>query len=427
VPGEGIEPSRAEAHGFLRPARLPIPPSRRGVPRLPARKARTVRVRSPLTRHARSFALLASFAALTASCTAISSAHSRPVVKIAFFQDLSFDDSLELVSPSFLAIHAAVAGHEVGLASTIRVDQFDTQGDAATALGFADKVAADPGYVAVVVAPFWAEPPAVANAFDAAGLPVISLSPIDLGSGVAATSRRFVPEQTTQVLAFVAAMRSLEGVGGPYCLSGDGSPYSQTLEQASSTGFDGSSVQRLEVPVGDVSALRRAVSEVRASGCGVVGWTGFTAGAIALRDALFADGLGEIPIVGVDAMKTRSYLLNAEAADGTLVTCACADVTTSPSFGTQQMVHDYQEATGLEPGVYAAEAWDAAAVLIAAVRAGAVGRPAMDASIAGLEAYEGVAGEYRFDRSGSLVAPASAPVYRAVGLRWIEIQIALSE
>ena len=28
VPGEGVEPSRAEAHRFLRPARLPVPPSR---------------------------------------------------------------------------------------------------------------------------------------------------------------------------------------------------------------------------------------------------------------------------------------------------------------------------------------------------------------------------------------------------------------
>ncbi len=28
VPGEGVEPSRAEAHGLLRPARLPVPPSR---------------------------------------------------------------------------------------------------------------------------------------------------------------------------------------------------------------------------------------------------------------------------------------------------------------------------------------------------------------------------------------------------------------
>ena len=37
VPGEGIEPSRAEAHGFLRPARLPIPPSRRRVLSLAAR------------------------------------------------------------------------------------------------------------------------------------------------------------------------------------------------------------------------------------------------------------------------------------------------------------------------------------------------------------------------------------------------------
>jgi branched-chain amino acid transport system substrate-binding protein len=351
----------------------------------------------------------------------------RPVVKIAFFEDLSVDDSLELVSPSFLAMQAAVADHQVGLASTIRIDQFDTRGDAARALTFADKVAADPGYVAVVVAPFWAEPPAAAAAFDEAGLPVISLSPSDIGSGAAATRRRFVPDQASQVRAFVAAVRSLGGVGGPYCLGGDGSPYSQTLQQSSSTRFDGSTVQRLEVPVGDVSGLLRAVSEVRDSGCGVVGWTGFTTGAIELRDALSAGGLGAIPIVGVDAMKTRSYLLNAEAPDGTLVTCACADVTTSARFEAQQLVHDYQAATGLEPGIYAAEAWDAAAVLIAAVRAGAVGRAAMDASVADLETYEGVAAAYRFDRDGSLAAPADAPTYRAVGLRWIQVPVALSE
>jgi len=66
---------------------------------------------------------------LTASCTAISSAHSRRVVKIAFFQDLSVGDPLELVSPSFLAMQAAVEDHGTGLGSAIRIDQFDTRGN----------------------------------------------------------------------------------------------------------------------------------------------------------------------------------------------------------------------------------------------------------------------------------------------------------
>ncbi|MDP9329635.1 MAG: ABC transporter substrate-binding protein [Actinomycetota bacterium] len=362
--------------------------------------------------------MLGCIAALTASCTAISSAHARPIVKIAFFEDLSVGDPLELVSPSFLAMQAAVDDQETGL-PTIRIDQFDTRGDAGTALTFANEVATDQGYVAVVVAPFWAEPSAVASLFDDAGLPVISLSPTDVAADPAAIRRRFVPEETAQVSSFAAAVQSV-GVDGPYCLGGDASSHSLALEQASSTRLGGSTVRRLALPVGDANELERAVSEVRSSRCRVVGWTGFTAGAIGLRDALSAAGLGAVPIVGGDAMKTRSYLLNAQDTDGTLVTCACADVTTSVGFAAQQLVHDYQAATGLEPGVYAAEAWDAASVLIAAVRAGVAGRSEMGASIARLETYDGVAGAYRFDPIGSLTAPAGAPLYRAVGLRWIE-------
>jgi branched-chain amino acid transport system substrate-binding protein len=341
-------------------------------------------------------------------------------VKIAFFQDLSVGDPLELVSPSFLAMQAAVDDQGIGLTPTIRIDQFDTRGDAGTALTFANEVAADQGYVAVVIAPFWAEPSEVARVFDDAGLPVISLSPTDVGANPAAIRRRFVPEETAQVASFAAAVQSVGGVDGPYCLGGDASSHSLALEQASSTRLGGSTVQRLALPVGDADELERAVTEVRSSGCRVVGWTGFTAGAIGLRDALSAAGLGAVPIVGGDAMKTRSYLLNAQDTDGTLVTCACADVTTSVGFAAQQLVHDYQAATGLEPGVYAAEAWDAASVLIAAVRAGVAGRSEMGASIARLEAYVGVAGAYRFDPIGSLTAPGGAPLYRAVGLRWIE-------
>jgi hypothetical protein len=175
---------------------------------------------------------------------------------------------------------------------------------------------------------------------------------------------------------------------------------------------------RFVAPPLDPGSLGQAVSSIRAAHCRVVGWTGFPDGARSLRDALSSGGLVGVSIAGADAMKVRSYLGRAAGAEGTIVTCPCADVTTSADPGAQRFVHDYQAATGLEPGPYAAEGWDAAGILLGLIEGGARTRGTVGAALARVHGAPGVAGGYRFGSDGS-VDGGRVPTYRARGLRWV--------
>lgn len=124
-------------------------------------------------------------------------------------------------------------------------------------------------------------------------------------------------------------------------------------------------------------------------------------------------------MIGADAMKTISYIQE-PGRDGTIVTCPCADVTTSPQVPAQQLVHDYQAGTGLEPGVYAAEGWDAAGMLLQVLR-GSTTRPRVSAGIAAMTSYPGVARAYSFSADGSLATGTQVGLYESIGVRWIQV------
>ncbi len=344
--------------------------------------------------------------------------HAIPTRKVAFFQDLSIDDPLELVSPSFRALQLALVEDGSGAPVVLRAEPFDTRGDAAVALRFARRVAADAAYVAVVVAPFWGEPAEVAAVFARAGLPVLSLSPVDPVPPSGAVWRRLVAGQDVQAATLAAALDADTAQGGSACLGDDGSPYASGLRAMVDASLETTIAARFVAPPHDQGSLGQAVSSIRAAHCRVVGWTGFPDGARSLRDALSSGGLVDIPIAGADAMKVRSYLTQAAGAEGTIVTCPCADVTTSADPGAQRFVHDYQAATGLEPGPYAAEGWDAAGILLGLIEGGARTRGAVGAGLARIHDAPGVAGGYRFGSDGS-VDGSRVPTYRARGLRWV--------
>jgi ABC-type branched-subunit amino acid transport system substrate-binding protein len=82
----------------------------------------------------------------------------------------------------------------------------------------------------------------------------------------------------------------------------------------------------------------------------------------------------------------------------------------------QSFIHGYQDETGLEPGPYAAEAYDAAAIVAAAWQATGT-RAGVAQAVADLDAYEGVAGTYRW-RGPVLVGPGPR-TYAALGWRWV--------
>ncbi len=110
-------------------------------------------------------------------------------------------------------------------------------------------------------------------------------------------------------------------------------------------------------PAGDTDA---AVEAVRA-GCAVTVWIGSSGGrgrphAEPSQDA----GLDPTIDLASDAMKT---VMPIPGPDETPMvdelTCPCRDVNLTNSDAARRFINAYQSATGLAPGIYAAEAWDA--------------------------------------------------------------------
>jgi branched-chain amino acid transport system substrate-binding protein len=353
---------------------------------------------------------LALIVVASASCS--SSPATKSSLKVALFQDLAIDDHTELVSPSYFGLQIGLTQRGQGLAVT--VDQFDVSADPSGGQDTAKKIVSDPSYVAVVLAPFVQETPEVAKIFADAGLAVLSLSPDSRSGGVGASWRSLVPGQAAQASALAGALAA-RGTNG-VCFGSAPDPYSTSLAALVRANLPNAPSAAFAIAGTSADA---AVKLIKTSGCSVVGWVGFPSAAAALRSALSTGGLGSVPMIGADAMKTISYIQE-PGRDGTIVTCPCADVTTSPQVPAQQLVHDYQAGTGLEPGVYAAEGWDAAGILLQVLRA-SITRSQVNAGIGAMASYPGVARAYSFSADGSLAAGTPAGLYESMGVRWIQV------
>ena len=383
-----------------------------------------------MTFHRRSPSLFAVVLTVLTACSP-TDAGQEPDVKIAYFQDLSVPASLDLVSPSFLALDTVmqrVVVDSEGL--VVEAVQLDTGGDVATAVEMAREVAADPAFVLAVIAPFWQEPPEVAHILAEAGVPTISLSPESASPWRSVTAppgdpselwRRFVPDRDTEA----ALLAGIVGLGQPgdatqsVCLLTDGSDHGSALVAgiADRLGARPSTI----IDGGDAIA---AVGEVASSDCGVVVWGGFPLGAQAFAEAMAEhDSASGSPIdLAGGAMKAIVPQLNAggNAAVVASVSCACADVSLELDLASRQFVNAYQSEHGLAPGVYAVEAWDAGHMVADALTSGDTTREEMRATFRALTAYRGIARRYEFDEAGELIG-AHGGLFMAAGTRWLPV------
>ena len=286
-------------------------------------------------RRSSSTLLLAVACTVLAACTP-TGADEAQVVRIAFFQDLSVPDHVDLVSPSFLAFDLALQRRLAGLRGRCGSRAARHGGRRGRCARHGPRGGADPSYALAVVAPFWHEPGDVARVLADAGVPTISLSPVSASPWLAPAPppgeplelwRRFVPDRAAEaaLLADIAARRSAEGVAQPVCLVRDGSPYGRGL------------IEQVAADLGDWPATSidaadpvAAAGAVREAGCPVVVWGGFAPGARsfarALRDAGAARGR-PVDLAG-DAMKTI-VPPTSPAGDGVVVgsvACSCVDV-----------------------------------------------------------------------------------------------------
>jgi len=376
-------------------------------------------------------ALFAAALAVLATCSPIRRAE-EPVVKIAFFQDLSVSDHVDLVSPSFLALDMVVARRLTDRGTAAEVVQLDTGGEPAAAIEMAREVASDPSYVMAVAAPFWDEPSDVAQILAEAGVPTVSLSPVS-GSpwagpssppgDAAALWRRFVPDRSAEasLLAELAGRRSPEGLEEPVCLVRDGSTYGQGLVDQVGRGLGTSPSEVI-----DGWNPAAAAEAIVTAGCRVVVWGGFPPGARDLARAMRESGSvrGRPVDLAGDALKT-TIPPTSPAGDGAVVgsvACSCVDVSIEIGLASRRFVNAYQSEHGLTPGVYAAEGWDAGRFVSDAIVGGARDREAMREAVGALSVFRGVARTYAFDRMGELIG-GDAGLFVAAGTRWLPLPV----
>jgi branched-chain amino acid transport system substrate-binding protein len=375
-------------------------------------------------------ALVAAVALVLSACSSVSPDPSAtspistrsiaPVlVKVAYFQDSTIDEPYQHELPALQGLRLAItqAVNSGRLPVDVEIEDLDTKGDPATALDLAREVAADPTYVAVVVAPFWSEPDAVGQVLDAADLPTLGLSTLGATTDAWSGRRRLVPVQALEVKSLAWYLRTR--ATAPLCLAGDGSALGAGLAHDLSAALGPRIAFEMTVTT-DGASLSDAVAHVRDVGCRTVAWAGSATAAAGLRVAMTQAGLDAVDLVGSDATKTDTYLTIAgPAGDGTVVSCPCADLSTSTALRAQIFVHDYQSEFGTAPAPFAAEGWDAGGTLVDAMITGGGSRAGVRNAIDATSHYAGLANDYVFGANGELTkGSAHVAFWVDRGQRW---------
>ncbi|WP_412542314.1 branched-chain amino acid ABC transporter substrate-binding protein [Longispora sp. K20-0274] len=166
----------------------------------------------------------------------------------------------------------------------------------------------------------------------------------------------------------------------------------------------------------DFSAL---ITQIKSSGADAVYYGGYYAEAAPFLKQLRGQGVKATFVAG-DGVKDDKFIEGAgkDAAEGAILTCPCVP----PDKAGGTFAADYKKATGNEPGTYSAEAYDAANILVAAVKAGNTTRPKVEAFV---DAYNGtgVTTKFKFTDKGEIDLSAVAVwAYKVEGGKIIALQ-----
>jgi branched-chain amino acid transport system substrate-binding protein len=155
---------------------------------------------------------------------------------------------------------------------------------------------------------------------------------------------------------------------------------------------------------GDVSFERHATGVV-ADGADAVFIAGYPDEGALILEALQARNV-RILVVGSDALYSPDLLYRARGAANEIYLPA-GFIVTDPLPAIQKFVAAYRKRYNEAPDHYAAQAYDAVKMLVAAIRRGGAEPATIKASLQGLRRFPGVTGEITFDRFGAPDQPVA--------------------
>lgn len=292
----------------------------------------------------------------------------------------------------------------------IELKEFDTAGDPAQASTVKDRFIGDQEVLGIVGPAFSGETRAVIPDIANAGLPMISPS---------ATNKQLpelVPNNPTfhrvigdDALQAVGVARYLAEVERPASVTyvHDNSEYGKALTEDLEKEASSRNIRRAgEILVLDPKAqdFSSTVNAVRAANPAAVWYGGYYAEAGRFRKQLVDAGVRATFVSGDGALDPGFVVsAGAQAAEGAKLACPC-NLALAGSTGALKTFYDaYQREIGKEPGLYSPEGYDAAKILIQAIKEGNRDRASILRYIENIQRYEGASKTIEFAPNGNLV------------------------
>ncbi|MFL5799937.1 MAG: branched-chain amino acid ABC transporter substrate-binding protein [Actinomycetota bacterium] len=363
-------------------------------------------------------ALIAAVAIVGAACSKKTNGgneNGKTTVKLAFFGALT-GAAAGLVVPGFqgaqLAVNQANQGKFGDLPVTIQLVREDTQGSGTQAPPLATKVANDQSFVGVIGPAFSGESQAAGPILDGASVPFVTASATGVSLAANAWKHWFRANANDNTQGPSGA-EYVARIQKPSCayVTSDDTTYGKGLAQVveSTLKSDGVTIQTQLGAVanggtGETKDFSALVTKIKASGCPVVFYGGYSSEAPGLRNQMTDAGLSDVTLVGGDGIKDDTYLKVAGAnGDGTIATCPCVDITTNKSADATSFIKDYQALWVTAPGIYSAEYYDVARMYIEAFKAGDKTRDDITNYFDSVN-YQGLTKNYKFGSNHELAA-----------------------
>lgn len=321
-------------------------------------------------------------------------------LKIAFFGALT-GDAGNLGVNIKKGLDLAVAEHNAANPdSQLVVEAYDSQGDPDQAPALADKAIADPCVVGIVGPAFSGESAAVNPKFEEAGLPIITPSatnPALSGNGWDVFHRALAGDDKQGP---GAAQKIIADGKMKVGVVDDNSEYGKGLADIVQTSLGDKAVElnSLDPEASDYSAIITAAKD---AGVDAVFFGGYYAAAGKLAKQM-ADAGVKATFYSGDGTLDKGFIEAAgPAAEGAILTCTCAPFDTNPEF----LAAFKKQFNDEDPATYAAEAYDAASVFIAAIKDGKTTRADI---LSFINAYDapGVTKQLKWDETGEVTGSA---------------------
>jgi branched-chain amino acid transport system substrate-binding protein len=281
----------------------------------------------------------------------------------------------------------------------VTLKEFDSEGSEDKAPAIATQVISDASVIGVVGPAFSGETDATGDAFNEAGLPTISASATrpSLADQGWKTFHRILGNDASQGPAAGRYIKNTLKATKVFIVD-DNSAYGSGLaEEVKKIAGAAAGTDKVAAD-GQQNDFSATVTKVKSSGADVLFYGGYYQNAgLLVKQLREADVTAKF--VAGDGVKDEGFVKAAgnAAAEGAIITCPC----NPPNKVEGTFFEDYKKATGKEPGTYSAEAFDAANVFLAGVKAGKGTREDMQAFVTSYDG-KGITKQVKFTDKGEI-------------------------